>query len=335
MAETLMILTGANPVHVGFGRSVGADEHRIKDGVAKGQFAPLKALRLVKNSLGVPNGYRTVLCESCYYYPAIKKRVVGLKSRIININCGPLIYNLLTRRIGGVERKVLVSLLADVKAHLVLGNYGVELLEKMDPGKPMGIVYPYISEDRHSKLIGIKPKLESTEITIIATNDLFCKGLDIAIAAFNKALEHEPRLSLNIVGNIDKKKLESLDSKKSGRINYLGVVSDVPSLLARTGLYIQPSRGDAFSVASLEAMAAGVPTIVSEENGAKEAAEKISPEFICKTDADDLAEKIIGCLGMPKAKKAELSKAAREAAKPFTKEIQLKNFREEFGKLAC
>lgn len=326
-----MVYNGANPVHRGFGDSVGADPFLIEERVAKRQFIPLKAFRLLRNSLSIPSGYKTILTESCYYYPAIKKRMAGLRSDIINVNCGPLLYNIMNKRLSGMEARMLTSLLREVKAHIVLGSYGAELVEKIDPGKPVGIAYPYISDERMAALALVKPDLESKEITIMATNDIVTKGLDIAIAAFNRALESEPNLVLNIAGNVRKEEIERFDVKRSGRINYLGTVSDIGPLMAKTSIYIQPSRGDMFPVAPLEAMAAGVPAIVSDETGTRETVALLDPEMVCKTNEKDLAERMMRHMGMSAGARAKLSGKARESARRFTKKEQLDNFRKHFA----
>jgi glycosyltransferase involved in cell wall biosynthesis len=331
MTETLIIYNGANPVHLAFGESVGAVSLTINERVAKGMIAPLKAFRLIKNSLSVPAGHKNILCESCYYYPAIRRRMLGLRSRIININCGPLLYNIHSGRLRGLEGRMLRSLLKEVDAHLVFGSYGAELVEKLDPGKPIGIVYPFIGEDRYDALMRMKPKLGSKEITIIGNDDISCKGIDIAVKAFGKALESDRELELNIVTNIPEKMVMALEERKTGRIRYLAGVKDVLGVLSRTGLYIHPSRGDTFPRASLEAMAAGIPAIVSGETGTKELVTEMDADMVCKVDAEDLAQKMLKYLALPDKEKVKRSAAARSLAKPFNKAEQLENFRKRYA----
>ncbi|MDD5171626.1 MAG: glycosyltransferase family 4 protein [Candidatus ainarchaeum sp.] len=333
MPETLIILNGANPVHVAFGEAVGADSFIINERVMKKQFAPLKAFRLARNSLAIPSGYKTILCESCYYYPAIKKRFFGLKSRIININCGPLLYNIWSGKLRGTEGNALRSLLKEVDAHLVFGKYGVEVAERIDPGKPIGVVYPFIGDDRYNALFRMTPNLGSKEITIIGNDDVSCKGIDVAVEAFNIVLEHDKDLALNIVTNIDKINIDALDRKKTSRIRYTGIVSNVMDILAGTGLYIHPSRGDTFPRASLESMAAGIPSIVSVETGTKEIVENVDAEMVCKGDAEDLAQRMISYLQLSVTEKKKRSAAFREAAKPFNRKEQLENFEKQFKRL--
>ncbi|GEM84437.1 glycosyltransferase [Meiothermus hypogaeus] len=54
------------------------------------------------------------------------------------------------------------------------------------------------------------------------------------------------------------------------RVHFLGRRVDVPNLLKIADVYIQPSRWEGFGIATLEAMAAGVPVVVSRVAGLKD-----------------------------------------------------------------
>lgn len=51
---------------------------------------------------------------------------------------------------------------------------------------------------------------------------------------------------------------------QNGRARFLGQVDDVPMLLHAADLYVQPSLSEGFGIAALEALACGVPTLLSD-----------------------------------------------------------------------
>jgi len=51
------------------------------------------------------------------------------------------------------------------------------------------------------------------------------------------------------------------------RIEFIGVVEDMPAFYASLNLYVQSSRHDGFSLVAVEAMASGLPTIASDVDG--------------------------------------------------------------------
>ena len=77
------------------------------------------------------------------------------------------------------------------------------------------------------------------------------------------------------------------------RIHFLGYRSDVPSLLKICDVYVQSSYYEGFGIAAAEAMACGVPVIVSDVGGLNEIVQDKRSGLLFKcADPRDLAEKI-------------------------------------------
>jgi len=334
MNDVAILFNGAHPVHKKFGESVDAVPFHITDRVTKQQNALYKGFKLIKNVFSLPENFDFMLTESCYYYPAFKRRLGGMrKTKIINISCGPLFYHVITGRVGKMEKKVLMELEKEIDGHIVLGKYGEELVRKIDKETQLRIAYPFIISENYKRFSSVKPDLNSKNLAIIATNDYVCKGLDIAIEAVKIAWMEDKEIRLNIIGNINKKTINKL-SEGHPAIKHLGFISNLPEVLSKNSLYIHPARGDTFPVSILEAMAAGVPTLVSEETGTKEAVEKADKNFIKKAGAEEFSAFILNYLSKSESEKELLSKKFRKESEEYTEEKKLPVFRKQFLSLA-
>lgn len=328
--KVAMLYSGGHPIHLKFGDIVGAKPLHIRAWIEKSQDAISKTVGIARNAAALPSDFDVMLTESCFYYPALRKKLGMLgRTKIVNLSCSPLFYHMLAGRISGVERRLLMELLKGVDGHLVLGRYGEETLRKVEKGKPSRTVYPFIIEKTRKELESVVPEYRKNEATIIATNDFLYKGLDIAIAATIRAWEEDKGIRLNVIGNIPRE----IISKVSGghpAINYIGFVPGIADALSRNSLYLHPARGDTFPVSVLEAMAAGLPAIVSVETGAKEAIEKADSSFVKPLEAEGIAKGMLDYFGMEEDEKEALGKRFREESEWYCEETQLKRFKNSF-----
>lgn len=336
--DLLYVMGGNHQCHLDIAKYLGCDIQHISDRVTKEQGKLGKAWRLYKTSMSIRQEYKNILCENNYYYPAIKRRLVGLKSKIISHNCGPLYSHLATGRITGLERKILMGLFGEIDGHIVWGKYGEELLERLGNDKPYRKAYPFIRRDDLKRYLKVVPQLDSETITCMANIDSHCKGLDILLSAFGKVSEEMPKAKLNlVVRDMNREELFEEHRRRDiqGDVGFYYGTKDVGYMLAKTSLYVQPSRADAFPVAPIEAMACGVPVMVSSEVGTKEIVDKVEPEFILKPgrEVDALAERILGYLSLEYSEKYELSYQFREQSKYYTDNIRLPLFRRALEEL--
>lgn len=91
--------------------------------------------------------------------------------------------------------------------------------------------------------------------------------------------------------------------------------------------YVQPSAGDAFPVASLEAMLAGLPTVVSTETGTRELVESVDPLLVRAPSARDVRWGIEYALSLSPGERRERGAALRERVRPLTEASQAAAFR--------
>lgn len=101
------------------------------------------------------------------------------------------------------------------------------------------------------------------------------KGFDLLVAAFESNLLSE--LSLVVAGDgFERPRLEALADELglTSRVHFLGSVGRprLGQLLRGAHVFAFPSRGEAFGIALLEAMAAGVPSVAAAAGGVPELA---------------------------------------------------------------
>lgn len=106
------------------------------------------------------------------------------------------------------------------------------------------------------------------------------KGQDLLLHAFRDLANGKRPVRLGLVGAVGRSsadvatrryadQLRSIvhGGRMDDRVDFLGWRDDVPRLLAAADLYVQPSRWEGWSLAVVEAMAAGLPVVASDCSG--------------------------------------------------------------------
>lgn len=142
--------------------------------------------------------------------------------------------------------------------------------------------------------LGIKP---SQRLVMLFGNDLYKKGIDVAVRAIPLLPDD---VILGLRGGFDAAPLNDLidPSLLRERVRIIPAADDALERYAAADLIIQPSREDSFALPPLEAMACGIPVVVSAKAGVAELVTDgvdglvlVDPE-----DVDDLADKISAIL---------------------------------------
>jgi glycosyltransferase involved in cell wall biosynthesis len=142
------------------------------------------------------------------------------------------------------------------------------------------------------------------------------KNVELLIEAF----ESVPDATLYIVGKgFLQSSLESLVKAKGldDRIFFLGVRNDIVALMQSCDCFVLPSRYEGFSLVLIEAMAAGMPIMVTDFLGAKEVIIDRKNGIIVSQTKESIAQ---GCvlLAQDQALRKHIGYQARQTANMFS-----------------
>jgi UDP-glucose:(heptosyl)LPS alpha-1,3-glucosyltransferase len=158
------------------------------------------------------------------------------------------------------------------------------------------------------------------------------KGLGAAIAALGRTVH--PSLRLLVVGRDRESARFAAQAAPLGeRVRFLGPREDVRPLYAAADCFILPSRYDPFPNTALEALAMGLPAIVSSRCGAAEVIEPGVNGWVCEADEVDGIARL-----MNQAEEAirigSMAQAARATAERFGLELMAGRLAELYARLA-
>jgi glycosyltransferase involved in cell wall biosynthesis len=214
----------------------------------------------------------------------------------------------------------------------------------MDPERT--IIFPWGTDIKHFvPKKAVKEKKETTSakrkssITNRKSITLFCSrswesnyGVDVLAKAFVKVASVNPDVSLLLLGGGSQGahiRRILMNGGVLDRVHFGGQVGqrDLPRWYHMADIYISPSHVDGSSVTLMEALASGLPCLVSDIAGNKEWVEEgVNGWLFRDGDVDDLAEKILSAIKNRKSFK-KIGEAARKTAE------QKADWQKNFGKL--
>jgi len=193
-----------------------------------------------------------------------------------------------------------------------IGQMLAEQVKEMFPQKKVFVMYPKINVERLRQLTSIQYNPDAPFFLQIGGGNPYYKGVDITVSLLSTIVEINPRADLVILG-YDAKSLEW----NADKLVFPGRVSDIGHYLSQSCLTIHPGRSDAFPVATLESMAAGVPPMVSNLTGTKELIEKINPELVRSLETKDFQIGLRWFARLLPEEKRTLSQECRETVLKF------------------
>lgn len=121
-------------------------------------------------------------------------------------------------------------------------------------------------------------RLPDKKIVVSVGRFVYKKGFDVLIEAFATVVKHFPDAKLVMAGDgVEKQKCIELSENLGINKNviFLGQVSNssISQVFSKGRLFVCPSRNEPFGIVVLEAMAMGLPVIVTKSGGVREIVE--------------------------------------------------------------
>ncbi len=146
------------------------------------------------------------------------------------------------------------------------------------------------------------PKMKwrkNNKINIVATGSLIHrKGFDVLIKALAKVNSKMPDWELQIIGEGEERDSLQLliDNQKLGdKVHLIGrrTKKEIIDIYSESDFFVLPSRAENFSVAVLEALAAGMPVVATICGGIRECIDEKNGLLVPVDDVDDLSNKLL------------------------------------------
>lgn len=171
--------------------------------------------------------------------------------------------------------------------------------------------------------VGVRASLgmsESDFVVLFVAHEFKRKGLEHIIKAVG--LLEDERIKVLVAGRDDKRPYEKLakDCKVAGQVVFLGESGRVEDYYKAADVFVFPTAYEAFSLATVEAMAAGLPLLATKVNGTEELIRHGKNGFFVSTEPRDIAGRI-GELAENRSLLKRMGGAARKTAERYSWDI--------------
>lgn len=196
--------------------------------------------------------------------------------------------------------------------------------------QPYRIVHPPISNDKYSRLESLPPTSPVSPFYILTVGEAReSKQLSNLVRAVNKIYEDLGKnIELVILG-------EGHSNQWYAAHDYVHTPGFVPikvfiEWFERASIYVQPSNGDSYPVASLEAMLAATPTVVTESCGTRD---RVPNDQIATPDVDGLVNRIQYMIELSEKERKKRGETHRKDVRGLTEASQQEVFKDAVEEL--
>ena len=324
-----------HPFHGALARAVEAEFH-VVDPLLRWHDRPrtrgYRYLSWLVNALSFPRPhvYDVILSEGLHVPPVLMRSLGRLRPQqtLVALLDNELLYFLASERYGRMTGRVLLAALRRYDAVICVGSMQTELARQLLGGQgkgPLILTVPSaLSLERWSAYSRLRPHLTSHRVLFIANGPSgwrgWYKGIDVLFRVMECLVGRCADVRLALVGEWDVPYLKGVLGSRRDLpqwLDFVGPQADLTAALTDAALYVHLGRGEAFGISVLEAMAAGLPAVVSSLTGAREAVAAVDSRLVVPLEVDRVADTISWYLNDPLSLRQQLSERARAAAAPY------------------
>jgi glycosyltransferase involved in cell wall biosynthesis len=165
------------------------------------------------------------------------------------------------------------------------------------------------------------------------------KGHRYLVEAMPEVLRMHPNIHFVFAGEHDQAEpvIAQISALGLGsHVHLLGFRSDTHHLLAASDFFVLPSLAEGFSLALVEALAAGLPTVATDVGGASEVIQSGQGGILVPpADSAALAAALNHLLSLDEAEVQRQRQAARQAAQPFSTQAMAEKTLRVYSEVVC
>lgn len=144
-----------------------------------------------------------------------------------------------------------------------------------------------------SNELKLYPYTKGTPLKIIAVGNIIHeKGYDVLLPVFQKLKQYPIKMDVFGEGKDLQTYINEVNKRDITALRFCGKQKSTPALLQQYNLYCSCSTSETFGIALIEAVAAGLPVLVSDIPAFKEIA-PASAYFFKKTDSEDFLARVL------------------------------------------
>jgi glycosyltransferase involved in cell wall biosynthesis len=312
---------GPHWISSAFAESIGAEFYFIDESARWHDLdlpASKRYLRWLQNALRFPyRDFDAVLLDGPHIWPPLGKLIHRTNVPVIPRIANETLYFLYSGYLKGWKAKLMRHAFSRYDAFIVASKMQARLAKAIlhERCPPVFTTFNGVPDQKIAPVHSPK-SLSSRRILLIAHGPggwrTWYKGLDLWIETIGKLSYHLPGVEGWVVGQWHGAEIQRLSGLyPKAPVRFLGPVEDVRGVIEECGVYLHLGRGEAWGIAILEAMAMGVPAIVSEWTGAAEAVEQVWAEGIVPLSSDAAAEAVLRYFSLSEAEKRALSEKSQ------------------------